>query len=80
MIPNVGRVRADVDQCGRAAEMTTEHATLILRRKPQNDRERTIATEALRTLGRAGVPAWEVEADAMRPLDAAERAVLEAAC
>lgn len=49
-------------------ELTTEQAVMILRRKPATPWELSLAREALRVLGRAGVPQWEVEGDVMRRL------------
>jgi hypothetical protein len=58
--------------------MTTEYAIYALRRKPQDERGRTAHVAALEALGRAGVPAWEIEDDIMRPLTAGELAIIEA--
>lgn len=56
--------------------MTTEQATMILRRKPQDDHERAACHAALEVLGRAGVPIYEIEGDIMRHLTDRELEVL----
>jgi hypothetical protein len=48
--------------------MTIELATMIVRRKPQSEREWATMGEALRTLAAAGVDLDTIERDAMRPL------------
>lgn len=57
-------------------EMTTEAAGYILRRTPTTPWEHSLAREALRVLGRAGMPAWEVEGDLGRKLTTDELALL----
>lgn len=56
-------------------EMTTTDAGYILRRTPVTPWEHSLAREALRVLGRSGMPAWELEGDLGRKLTADELAL-----
>lgn len=56
-------------------ELTVEDAGYILRRTPVTPWEHSLAREALRVLGRSGMPAWELEGDLGRKLTADETAL-----
>lgn len=60
------------------SEMTAEHATYILRRKPATEWERELACQAVRTLARSGLVLGEIQVDVMRNLSADELAVYHA--
>lgn len=66
--------------------MPTEHALLIVRRRPQGPSELNVTAEAVRVLVRDGLVLEEIEHEAQRKLTAeevrayhAERASIEAA-
>ena len=59
--------------------MTVHEATLILRRRPQDDAERRVSHAALLVLGHEAVDHDVIERDIMRPLTPRERDVLYSA-